>query len=153
MRRTMFSICLALVCLASSAWAGNYGLDGYRERLATDHGPLVSIPTYLGATVGAVVMVPVSAAFGTVSLIPFTPFQENPTRILKNLVSSPEKGWYWGGLLVGTPFRIVKGIVWDVPAGIVGLFISDHDDAEKPDTNTPVFPETGGRQYKSIDID
>jgi hypothetical protein len=153
MKRIAFSICLIVVCVTSSAWAGNYGLDGYRERLVTDHGPLVSIPTYLGATVGAVAMVPVSVVYGAASLIPFTPLRENPTRIVKSLLMAPEKGWYWGGIILGTPFRIVKGVVWDVPTGIVGLFFGDGEkDAEKPEAEKPVFPQTGGRRHESKGI-
>ena len=118
-RTLLIAFAVALAAAAPHAEAGNYGLDEYREALADEHGPFVSLPTFLGATVGAVVLFPVSIVNGALSLVLF---RENPTRIAESWLKAPGRGWYWGGIVVGTPFRIVKGIIWDVPAAVVRTF-------------------------------
>ena len=115
---------LTAVAVVSGAEAGNYGLDGYRESLASEHGPFVSLPTHLGAAIGAVVYMPISVVNGALSLIVF---RENPTGVMESLVEAPGRGWYWGGIILGTPFRIVKGIIWDVPAALFRA-VTDMDD-------------------------
>ncbi len=110
---------LVLAALSTPAQAGNYGLDEYRDALAEEHGPFVSMPTFLGAAVGAVVLFPVSIVNGIMGLVVFS---ENPTRLVESWLKAPGRGWYWGGIVVGTPFRIVKGILWDMPAATVRRF-------------------------------
>ncbi|MCD6287809.1 MAG: hypothetical protein J7M12_01715 [Candidatus Hydrogenedentes bacterium] len=136
MKRVVFTVCLIVICTMSTAWAGNYGLDGYRERLAHGNGPLVSIPTYLGAAVGAVALTPISIVYGTATLILLS---NDPVTVAKSWVTAPERGWYWGGLIVGTPFRLVKGVIWDVPAGIIGLLFRD-DVSDEPEPAISVSP-------------
>ena len=114
---TAFAIVLAALC--TPAQAGNYGLDEYRVALVEEHGPFVSVPTYLGAAVGAVALVPVSIVNGIMGLVLFS---ENPTRVAASWLKAPGQGWYWGGIVVGTPFRIVKGIIWDAPAALIRPF-------------------------------
>jgi len=116
-RRTpALTVFVFIASAAVSVAADYYGLDAYRESLASEHGPFVSIPTHLGAALGAVVLMPISVVNGALSL---TVFRQNPTEIVGNLATAPGRGWYWGGLIVGTPFRIVKGILWDVPSALI----------------------------------
>jgi len=118
-RTLLIVFAVGLAAAALPAEAGNYGLDEYREALAGEHGPFVSLPTLVGATVGAVTLFPVSIVNGTLSLVVF---RENPTRVAESWMKAPGRGWYWGGIVVGTPFRIVKGILWDAPAAVIRTF-------------------------------
>jgi hypothetical protein len=85
------------------------------------------VPTYVGAAAGAVALTPVSIVYGTASLVVF---RDNPARIAESWLKAPGKGWYWGGMVTGTPFRLVKGVAWDIPKGIGKLFIRDKEPPE-----------------------
>jgi len=104
---------------AGSAYADTGGLSAYREGLAKGHGPLVAVPTYIGAAVGAVALTPVSLVYGTLSLVLF---RDNPARVAESWVTAPRRGWYWGGMVLGTPFRALKGVLWDAPKAVINVF-------------------------------
>ena len=117
MRRKVYLAVWAVIATAAvPAAADNYGLDEYREALVEEHGPFVAVPTYLGAAVGAVMLFPVSVINGALSLVLF---RENPTHVLESWLTAPERGWYWGGLVLGTPFRLLKAVIWDGPAALI----------------------------------
>jgi len=126
-RALLTAFAVALAAVAVPAQAGNYGLDEYRDALAEEHGTFVSVPTFLGSAVGAAALLPVSIVNGILGL---AIFRENPTQIAENWLKAPGRGWYWGGIIVGTPFRLVKGVFWDMPAAIIRTF--RHETVPKP---------------------
>ncbi len=117
-RQTCLAIFILLATAAPTAGADS-ALSEYREALAESHGPLVAVPTYIGAAVGAVVLTPVSLIYGTASLVLF---RDNPARVAESWLTAPRRGWYWGGMVLGTPFRALKAVLWDAPKAVFRLF-------------------------------
>jgi hypothetical protein len=116
--RICFAILVLLTTTAHAASADT-AMSEYREALAEAHGPFVAVPTYLGAAVGAVALTPISLIYGTASLVLF---RDNPARVAESWVTAPRRGWYWGGMVLGTPFRAVKAVLWDAPKALFRLF-------------------------------
>jgi len=116
--RVCFVVFVLLTTMAHAAHADT-AMSKYREALAESHGPFVAVPTYLGAAVGAVALTPVSLVYGTASLILF---RDNPARVAESWVTAPRRGWYWGGMILGTPFRALKAVLWDAPKALFRLF-------------------------------
>ena len=121
LRKALIAV-FVLVFTAGVAHADTGGLSAYREGLAKGHGPLVAVPTYIGAAVGAVALTPVSLVYGTLSLVLF---RDNPARVAESWVTAPRRGWYWGGMMLGTPFRALKGVLWDAPKAVINVFRRD----------------------------
>ncbi len=117
-KRTCVAIFVLLATTAYTARADT-AMSEYREALAEAHGPLVAVPTYLGAAVGAVALTPISLVYGTASLILF---RDNPARVAESWLTAPRRGWYWGGMVLGTPFRALKAVLWDAPKAVFRLF-------------------------------
>ena len=118
LRKVLIAV-FVLVFTAGAAHADTGGLSAYREGLAKGHGPFVAVPTYIGAAVGAVALTPVSLVYGTLSLVLF---RDNPARVAESWVTAPRRGWYWGGIVLGTPFRALKGVFWDAPKAVINVF-------------------------------
>jgi hypothetical protein len=117
-RRICFVVFIVLATIPCTASADS-ALSEYREALAESHGPLVAVPTYIGATVGAVALTPLSLLYGTASLVLF---RDNPARVAESWLTAPKRGWYWGGMVLGTPFRALKAVFWDAPKAVFRLF-------------------------------
>ena len=118
MRRRICLVAFILLATAASTASADTALSEYREALVEAHGPFVAVPTYIGAAVGAVALSPVSLVYGTVSLILF---RDNPARVAESWVTAPRRCWYWGGLVLGTPFRALKAVLWDAPKTLFHL--------------------------------
>jgi hypothetical protein len=114
--------CLAIFILLATATplaGADSALSEYREALGKSHGPLVAVPTYIGAAAGAILLTPVSLVYGTASLVLF---RDNPARVAESWLTAPRRGWYWGGMVLGTPFRALKAVLWDAPKAVFSLF-------------------------------
>ena len=119
MKRMGMVVLVLVVTATSAAHSDTGGLSGYREGLTKRHRPFVAVPTYIGAAVGAVALTPISLVYGTVSLVLF---RDNPARVAESWVTAPKRGWYWGGMVLGTPFRALKGLLWDAPKAVFNVF-------------------------------
>ena len=118
-RKNQLVLVAIMITAAVNADANAAGLSEYREALADAHGPFVAIPTYLGAALGAAALTPISLVYGTASLVLF---RDNPARVAESWVTAPKRGWYWGGIVLGTPFRALKGLLWDAPRALFRAF-------------------------------
>ena len=132
MKKMGIVVLVLVVTAAAGAHADTGGLSGYREGLAKGHGPFVAVPTYIGAAVGAVALTPISLVYGTASLVLF---RDNPARVAESWVTAPRRGWYWGGMVLGTPFRALKGVLWDAPKAVVNVF--RHEPVPPPEETSP----------------
>jgi len=126
-RRVLLPLVIVTVFTAD-AEAG--GLEGYRDGLARGHGPFVAAPTYIGAAIGAAALTPVSLVYGVGSLLLF---RDNPARVAESWVTAPKRGWYWGGMVLGTPFRVLKGVLWDAPKAVFRLLFRHGDEPRATD--------------------
>lgn len=124
MRRRICLVAFILLATAASTASADTALSEYREALVEAHGPFVAVPTYIGAAAGAVALTPVSLVYGTASLVLF---RDNPARVAESWVTAPRRGWYWGGMVLGTPFRVLKAAFWDAPKAVFNLFRRDRE--------------------------